>query len=178
MVLPIARALAVNGDADVKLRVAAVRLIARTGTAVDAQALVPVLSYEPPSSPLAIEVVGALGTMRAVETFEVMVDLLSAPAPGMRAAALGAAARIDPDAFLLVLSGLPRDPDWTVRASLAAVLATLPAERVTPALVDLSIDEDARVHPAALRALSLVQAPDLTERLNACLLYTSPSPRD
>jgi len=168
--LPLARALAVNRTADVKLRVAAVRLIARTGTAVDAKAIVPILSEEPPSSPLAIEVAGALGAMRAPEAFEIIVDLLSASAPAMRAAALGAAARIDPDAFLLVLSGLPRDPDWTVRASLATVLATLPAERVTPALADLSVDADARVHSAALRALALVKAPDLADRLNAALL--------
>src|SRR5690606_19018807 len=61
------------------------------------------------------------------------------------------------------------DPDWTVRAALADVLARLPAEAVTPALVDLSNDSDARVHAAALRALAALKVSDLPARLSAAL---------
>ena len=167
--LPVARALALNHEADVKLRVAAVRLLARAGGSPEARALMPILEQEPASSPLAIEVVTALGTLRVPETFDTLLDLLSAPAPTMRSAVLTAAARIDPDAFLLLLSGLPRDREWSVRAALATVLATLPPERVTPALVDLSNDEDARVHSAALRGLAAAKVPDLADRLAAAL---------
>lgn len=168
-VLPVARALAANREADVKLRVAAVRLMARVGGAEDAAALVPLLSQEAVSSPLAIEVVTALGALRAGDAFEILVDLVSDRLPAMRAASLTAAARVDPEAFLLVLSGLPRDRDWSVRAALAGVLATLPADRVTPAVVDLQSDEDARVHGAALRALAALKVPDLQERLEVAL---------
>jgi cyclophilin family peptidyl-prolyl cis-trans isomerase/HEAT repeat protein len=167
--LPQARALAGNRDADAKLRVAAVRLLARAGGAQDVATLTTMLLQEPSSSPLAIEVVTALGALRAVEAFDLLIDGFTDPVPAMRAASLAAAARVDPDTFLLVLSGVARDRDWTVRAALATVLGTLPADRVTPALVDLASDDDARVHPAALRALAALKVPDLAERLRAAL---------
>ena len=78
----------------------------------------------------------------------------------MRAAALTAAAKLSPDAFLLVLSGLNRDPEWSVRATLANVLGTFGSERVTPALEELLADEDARVHGPALEALAAVKVPE------------------
>jgi cyclophilin family peptidyl-prolyl cis-trans isomerase/HEAT repeat protein len=168
-VLPQARALAANRDADIKLRVAAVRLLARAGGAPDVAVLTTMLSQEPSSSALALEVVAALGALRAVDAFDALVDGFSDPAPAMRAASLAAAARVDPETFLLVLSGLGRDRDWTVRAALATVLGTLPAERVTPALLDLAADDDARVHGAALRALAALKVPDLAERVTAAL---------
>lgn len=164
-----ARALAANRNVDVKVRVAAVRLMARAGGAADVAALTGLLSQEPSSSPLAIETVMALGALRAPETFDVLVDGFTDSAPAMRAASLAAAARVDPETFLLALSGVPRDRDWTVRAALATVLGTLPAALVTPALVDLSADEDARVHSAALRALAALEVPDMEVRLAAAL---------
>jgi cyclophilin family peptidyl-prolyl cis-trans isomerase/HEAT repeat protein len=167
--LPVARALAANRAADVKVRVAAVRLMARVGGAPEVATLTGLLSQEPSSSPLAIETVMALGSLRAPETFDVLVDGFTDAAPAMRAASLAAAARVDPETFLVALSGVPRDRDWSVRAALATVLGTLPVAVVMPALVDLSGDEDARVHSAALRALSALKVPDLEERLAAAL---------
>ena len=164
-----ARALVSNRNLDTKVRIAAMRLLAGAGGGADVAALTGVLSQEPSSSSLALEAVAALGTLRAVESFDTLVDAFSDPAPGMRAAALVAAARVDPDTFLLVLSGITRDRDWSVRAALATVLGTLPAERVTPALVDLTADEDARVHSAALRALAVIKVPDLADRLAIAL---------
>lgn len=168
-VLPQARALATNRSADVKLRVAAIRLLARAGGDPDITVLTTILGQESGASALALESVAALGTLRSAAAFDDLVDRLSDPAPAMRAAAITAAARIDPDMFLLVLSGLGRDPDWTVRAALASALGALPADRVTPALVDLASDDDARVHGAALRALAALKVPDLAERLTAAL---------
>ena len=83
----------------------------------------------------------------------------------MRAAALAAAAHINPDSFMLIASGLPPDPDWSVRASLADVLATLPPDQVRNEVIDLTHDQDARVRGPALRALAKVGAPDLPARL-------------
>ncbi len=168
-VLPRARALAADRTVDVKLRVAAVRLMARVGGEPEIKGLMTMLSEEASSSPLAIEAVTALGALRAAQAFDLLIDGVMDPAPAMRAASLAAAAQVDPDGFLVVLSGLGRDRDWSVRAALATVMGTLPADRVTPALVDLTIDDDARVHGAALKALAAVKVPDLHERLRVAL---------
>ena len=45
--------------------------------------------------------------------------------PAIRAAALRSLSAIDPENFVIVLSGLDPDPHWNVRAALAAVLGTL-----------------------------------------------------
>jgi cyclophilin family peptidyl-prolyl cis-trans isomerase/HEAT repeat protein len=167
--LPRARALAADRSVDVKLRVAAVRLMGRVGGEPESKVLLGLLSEEPSSSPLAVEVVTALGTLRPAGVFDVLLDGVTDPSPAMRAASLAAAAEVDPEGFLIVLSGLGRDRDWSVRAALATVMGTLPADRVTPALVDFSTDEDPRVHSAALRALAAVKVPDLHERLRVAL---------
>ena len=65
-----------------------------------------------------------------------------------------AAARIDADGFLLALSSYRRDRDWSVRANLADVLATLPADQVAARVEDLAADADVRVQGPALRALA------------------------
>jgi len=164
-----ARGLVANRDVNVQVRVAAMRLLAAAGGSAEVAALTAVLVQEPSSSPLAIEAATALGALRAVESFDTLVDAFSDPAPTMRAAAMASAARIDPDRFLLVLSGISRDRDWSVRAALATVLGTLPADRVTPAVVDLTADEDARVQGAALQALARLKVSDLGDRLAAAL---------
>lgn len=164
-----ARELARSANVDFKVRTAAIALVGRVGGSDDASMLVEMLFDEPPGSPLALQIVDALGELRQPDSFNVVLDGLASPQPAMRAAALRAAARIDPDGFLFALSGLGRDRDWSVRAALAEVLADLPPAAVTPALVDLSDDEDARVHPAALRALAAVKVPDLAERLRVAL---------
>lgn len=167
--LPLARRLLASPEADVKLRVAAARVIARVGGADDVPVLVDVLGGEPWWSPLGLEVIDVLGALRRPEAFNVLIDGFAAPEPTVRAATLVAAAKVDPDAFLLALSGLARDRDWRVRAALATALGSLPAEVVTPALVDFSTDEDARVHGPALRALAAVAVSDLPERLAVAL---------
>jgi cyclophilin family peptidyl-prolyl cis-trans isomerase len=72
----------------------------------------------------------------------------------MRITATRAAAQIDPESFLIVLSSLPRDRDWTVRAAMAGVLATMPADVAIDRVKELTTDEDKRVWPAAMRALA------------------------
>lgn len=167
--LALARTLMARSDADIKVRIAAVRLLAAAGDDQDARALTAWLAELPPSSPLALEVVAALGALARPVAFDALVDLLGDPSPAVRAAALGAAAKADPDAFLLILSGLGRDRDWTVRAALAGVLANFSADRVSGALLDLAADDDVRVHGPALEALAKARAPDLPARLVAAL---------
>ncbi len=165
----IAASLAAKADADVKVRVAAVRALAQTGGAGDVPVLMRLFNELDPASPLGLEVIGALGALHPPAAFDAVVDLTTHRSPVVRAAALSAAAQINPDGFLIILAGLGRDAEWTVRASLASVLAKLPAERVAATLGDLADDEDARVHGPALEALVAIKAPDLRERLTKAL---------
>jgi cyclophilin family peptidyl-prolyl cis-trans isomerase/HEAT repeat protein len=168
--LALARGLAGRRDGDVKVRIAAVRLLGAIGDESDTKLLLPMLGEGGTGTPLGLEVIAALGTIGKAAAFDTLVDLFGDPQPAVRSNALAAAAKVDPDRFVVILSGLGRDRDRSVRAALASVLATLPSAGVRPALLDLAADEDAAVQSAALQALSVVKAPELQERLNAALL--------
>jgi HEAT repeat protein/cyclophilin family peptidyl-prolyl cis-trans isomerase len=162
---PVARALAVNATADVRARVAAIRALGQIGGAASVEPLLQIAADKNSPRNVALEAVTALGGLADRRAFDPLLDLLTDAWPAMRAAALASAAKIDPDAFLLVASGLPPDPEWSVRAALAEVLGTLPAAPVRGALADLTTDADARVRGPALRALAKVGSPDLSTRL-------------
>jgi cyclophilin family peptidyl-prolyl cis-trans isomerase len=87
----------------------------------------------------------------------------------MRAAAIAATAKVNPSGFVLVVSSLTPDKDWSVRSALAGVFATLPPDQVRGAIEDLCDDPDSRVRAAALDALGQINAPDLPTRLVAAL---------
>ena len=167
-VVPVATALLKNPNADVKLRVAAARALGQIGGAASAPLVDALASPSLPDN-LAIEVVAAIGASGATASFDALLDRLTDRSPAMRAAALTAAAKLNPDSFLLIASSLGRDPEWSVRAALATAFAAFPRERITAALGDLAQDEDARVHSAALESLAAVKSLDLTTRLFAAL---------
>jgi cyclophilin family peptidyl-prolyl cis-trans isomerase len=96
-------------------------------------------------------------------------DLITDAWPALRAAAIRAAAAIDPDNFTLILSGLEIDRHWLGRAALADALGTLAPEVAIPRLTDLAKDEDKRVIPHALRALVRLRAPDVEKLVLAQL---------
>jgi cyclophilin family peptidyl-prolyl cis-trans isomerase len=73
-----------------------------------------------------------------------------------------------------VLSGLEPDPEWTVRAALASAMATLPAEMATARLQLMLDDEDQRVVPSVLNALTSVGAPNVEATLLARLTDDDP----
>jgi cyclophilin family peptidyl-prolyl cis-trans isomerase/HEAT repeat protein len=118
-----------------------------------------------------VEVIAALGVIGGAETTEVLLDLIADRRPALRAAALNALARSDPDTFVVVLSTRDPDPHWSVRAALAEALARGPSRVALPHLTALLSDPDQRVVPAVLRALVRVKAPEvgatLLERLRA-----------
>jgi cyclophilin family peptidyl-prolyl cis-trans isomerase len=119
------------------------------------------IAAEPRMEPnLRLESIVALGALRAYEQLPLIQDFITDDWPAMRAAALVAAAAVDQESFGLVLSGLDSDRHWTVRAALAGVLGTLPAEIADGRLRPLLQDEDKRVVPAALRALVRMGAAD------------------
>lgn len=163
--LTVARRLASSGSSDVKARIAAVRYLGQVGDDGDVRTLLAMLAENSTNSPLALEAVAALGTLGRRDAFDALVDLFGDSDPAVRAAALAAAARVDGERFLVVLSGLASDPDWSVRSALATMLSTFPSERVRPALIDLARDSEARVQSAALQALFEIKAADLQEHL-------------
>ena len=88
-----------------------------------------------------------------------------------RRGALGAAASLDPEGFVAVLSGLDPDPHWSVRAALASVLGTLPPGLAVARLTSMLGDPDQRAVPSVLAALVKLHAPNaatvLLDRLKA-----------
>jgi cyclophilin family peptidyl-prolyl cis-trans isomerase len=87
----------------------------------------------------------------------------------MRAAALRAAATIDPENFVLVLSSMDPDNQWAVRAALAEVLSTLRPEVALGRVAAMLKDDDKRVLPAVFSALVRLKAPDAAEQAMAAL---------
>ena len=163
--LSIARGLAVTRDADVKVRVAAVRALGQLGSTSAATALQDLLGQPGLPTNLVLETVIALGAAGQAASFDILLDMMTDSSPPVRAAAIASAAKVAPDAFLVILATSDRDRDWSVRAALVGVLATLPRERVVPAITALAEDEDTRVRAAGLLALATVKAPTLTSRL-------------
>jgi cyclophilin family peptidyl-prolyl cis-trans isomerase/HEAT repeat protein len=108
---------------------------------------------------LRAEVVRALGALRVPQSADLLLDLVTDPAPAVRAEAFGALVRADPERFLITLSGLDPDTHWTVRAAIGTALAELPVETATPLLESMARDEDHRVLPAVLAALAKRKTP-------------------
>ena len=139
--------------------VSAVRALASIG---DRRAVSPLvkLASEAADQNVRLQAVAALGTLRAIDALPTVQDLLTDQWPAMRATALRAAASIDVENFVLVLSGMEPDPQWSVRSALAEVLGTLPPEVALERTTSMLQDDDRRVMPAVLTALVRLKAPD------------------
>jgi cyclophilin family peptidyl-prolyl cis-trans isomerase/HEAT repeat protein len=168
-VVPIAQAIAANTNADVRLRIAAVSAMGRLAGPAGTNALLDLLRAAATPRNLAVEVVTAIGATKDPRAFDALLAQARDPWPTMRAAALGAAASVDAEDFLLVVPSLGADRDWSVRAALAGIFAKLAPDRVRGALEDLMADTDTRVRGPALEALAAIHAPDLPARLSAAL---------
>jgi HEAT repeat protein/cyclophilin family peptidyl-prolyl cis-trans isomerase len=155
------------GSGEMAVVVESVRALGRIGDAASTAApmLLKMLQTKETSTHVRLEAVEALGAMKADGVYDFMLDSLADSNPAVRAAALRATALLDPQQFLVVLSGLDPDPVWSVRAAIASALATLPAETAVPALMRMLDDMDQRVVPALLQALIAVRAPMVTEVL-------------
>ena len=94
-----------------------------------------------------------------------IVPLIGHSEAWVRAAALQALARMDREDLALVLSGLDPDPEWMVRAGLAAGLGQAGDERGVALLFAMLKDEDTRVFPAVLEALVKARGPDAADTL-------------
>ena len=76
-----------------------------------------------------------------------------------------------------MLSGLDPDPDWTVRADLAAALGDVGGELGASLLLTMLKDPDARVLPAVLEALRVARGPDAADTLRRHLEHPDPAVR-
>ncbi len=141
--------------------VEAVRALSALQAGAAAPVLVGVLQRPGLDAAFKVEVIAALGHIGSSDDAESLLDFLTDPAPGVRAAAFGALAALDQARFLAALSGLEPDRQWPVRAAVATALGTLGAEQGAPLLLPLLKDEDKRAVPAVLTALAAVKAPDI-----------------
>jgi len=144
--------------------VQAVRALAAIQDAGAVPALSKVITGQQADDALRLEAIAALGAIRSGTSLDLLLDLMSDTAPAIRGAAARALAQVDPDSFLLTLSGLDPDRDWTVRVAQATALGTLPPDRSAARLTLMLQDRDVRVIPGVLAALVASKAPD-TERL-------------
>jgi cyclophilin family peptidyl-prolyl cis-trans isomerase/HEAT repeat protein len=122
------------------------------------------------------EALSALGETGIDDTavHEGLFDLLSDRSPIVRAEVLSVIARLDRETFVTVLSGMTPDAQWTVRAALARVLGTLPADMAVPRLRAMLDDEDLRVVPPVLQALARLRAPGTDAVLREWLGHNDP----
>ncbi len=167
--LALAQRFAADAAADPRVRVAAIRALGRKGSTAGADTLLKVIGTRGLPATLLLESVTALAATEDPRAVDAMLDRLTDPRPQIRAAVIQGAARLDPDGFLLVVSSLGPDREWTVRRALATTLGTLDPDRVRSGLIDLTEDQDQRVVGPALEALAKVGAPDLDARVLAAL---------
>ncbi len=141
--------------------IAAVRALGEIGDPRGADPLVALVQTRDAPANLRLEAVAALGSLHVPATVTPLLDLVTDPWPSMRAAALRSVREIDLQQFLVVLSGLEPDRHWSVRAAMATVMGTLPANISVPRLIEMLKDPDQRVVPAVLDALVRLHAPQV-----------------
>jgi cyclophilin family peptidyl-prolyl cis-trans isomerase/HEAT repeat protein len=173
-IAPPLREIVQQRSADPAVIIEAVRSLGLLGDAASAPALIKIVADASADLMLRLEALAALGNTGTGETGEnvdLLLDLVSDRSAPIRAGAMRALARIDPETFLTTLSGLDPDRDWTVRVAQATALGTLPPERSMPRLLVMLKDPDQRVIPPVLSALVASTAPGveqiLLERLRA-----------
>ncbi len=109
----------------------------------------------------------ALGSIGDIKAFDVLADRFTHPWAPMRAATMAAAAKLDPEAFLLLVSGVGLDKDWSVRAALATTLAPLDKDRRTSTCAPPRLrSSDAESPPAARRCSTRLTSADRPTRTN------------
>ena len=151
-------AMVANHQEASNVRVEAVRSLADLNASSAVEALFKTVTDAATEPNLRLEAVTALGQLRASEAVDLFIELLTHQWASLRAAAMVALARTDPESFVLAISGLDPDRHWSVRAALARALATVPEGRGEARLLQMLKDEDQRVIPAVLDALAAINA--------------------
>ena len=159
--------LAQNWANDSRAAVAAIRALGQIASPDAAPVLRGLLQAHTTDPNVRLETAGALAALRDRESLDMLVDLAGDSWPSMRAASLRAVLAIDPDTFIVLLSGLDPDPHASVRVALTSLLSSLDAEIALPRLRALLAEKDARVMPAVIAALMarVPRPPDLAATL-------------
>jgi len=163
-----------NAGEPTAVRIQAVRGVALIGDANAAAAMRRLIVSPKVDQNLQLEAVTALAQLRSTESVELLIDLVSARWPSVRAAALNALARTDVVTFMSAISGLDPDPHWSVRAALATTLGDLGRERAQAPLTSMLRDADQRVIPSVLAALAKVGATNAAAEMSARLKSDDP----
>jgi cyclophilin family peptidyl-prolyl cis-trans isomerase/HEAT repeat protein len=158
-------ALARDWPRDTRAAIAAVRSLGLIADRRAGPALIELLQASRLDPLLQLEVIGALALTRDPAALDQLIGLASHPAAAVRAAALTGLRDLDPENYLLVLSGLDMDPDWRVRAAIASSLGTFDRDAATPRLSAMLKDQDLRVIPSVLAALVKIRAPGIEQVL-------------
>ncbi|MEP6782689.1 MAG: HEAT repeat domain-containing protein [Acidobacteriota bacterium] len=156
------------------VRIQAVRAIAQLDDSRGGAALRQLIISPRVDQNLQLEAISALAKLRDPAAADLLIDLVSAEWPSVRAAALNALARTDADTFITSISALDPDPHWSVRAALATTLGDLGRERAQAPLTSMLKDSDQRVIPAVLDALAKVGAANANEEFMARLKSDDP----
>ncbi|HET7696522.1 MAG TPA: HEAT repeat domain-containing protein [Vicinamibacterales bacterium] len=175
--VPALRAMIDEARGDVGVTVSAVRALAQIGAPDGAQAILALLSAERVDPNLRLEAVAALGTLKSADALPYILDLVTDDWPTLRAAAIRAAAAIDPEGLPTLLSGMEPDPHWIVRAAIADVLGSLPGELAILRLRPMLEDQDKRVVAPVIDSLVRVKAPGLDAVLMTHLKNPDPGVR-
>ena len=156
------------------VRIQAVRGVALVGNADSGAAMRRLIASPRVDQNLQLEAITALGELRDPGATDLLIDLVSAPWPSARTAALRALSKLDVDTFIGAISALDPDPQWSVRAGLATTLGELPRDRAQLPLSVLLKDGDQRVLPAVLDALAKIGATDAAPEFVARLKSEDP----
>ena len=158
-----------QSTSDPAMAFTAIHALGQIGAPEGAAPILAALAADKTDLNVRLEAVAALTVLKSREALIPVQDLLIDDSPVLRAAAVRAAAAIDPDGFLTLLSGLEPDPHWMVRAAIADALATVPGEAAIGRLRPMLDDQDKRVVPAVLDALVRLKAPGIEDLLLAAL---------
>jgi cyclophilin family peptidyl-prolyl cis-trans isomerase/HEAT repeat protein len=175
--VPVLRAMIDQARGDVAVTVSAVRALAQIGAPEGADTILALLAAEKTDPNVRLEAVGALAALKSATALPYILDLITDDWPTMRAAAIRAAAAIDPEGFPILLSGMEPDTHWVVRSAIAETLGTLPAELAHARLRPMLDDRDKRVVPAVIDSLVRTKAPDVESLLLAQLKSAEPGVR-
>jgi cyclophilin family peptidyl-prolyl cis-trans isomerase/HEAT repeat protein len=168
------RDVAGNAGEAMAVRIQAVRALALIGDTSAAAMMRQLIVSPKVEQNLQLEAITALSQLRSPDSIELLIDLVSAQWPAVRAAALQALARTDVDTFISAISGLDPDPHWSVRAALATAVGDLGRERAQIPLTSMLRDADQRVIPAVLDALAKVGAANAAAEMTARLKADDP----
>jgi cyclophilin family peptidyl-prolyl cis-trans isomerase/HEAT repeat protein len=163
--------LAKDWASDTRAAISAVKALGLIGDRRAGPVLLELLRAKGLDPLLHLEVVSALGPTRAPGALDPLLNLVSHQTPAVRSAAFRSLRDLDPQSFVLVLSGLDPDRDWSVRATIASLLGTLDRDATLPRLSAMLQDPDRRVVPSVLAALVKIKAPTIEQTLLAFLKH-------